>query len=79
MARPVPPCPFEPGYRIPRTGPPPSPHAAQGKTCLMARTVPPCPFAPGKSIPQTGPLPARSHSCPTPADGGGGGARYEVS
>jgi hypothetical protein len=73
MAHPIPPCPFAPGHSIPRTGLPPSPHAAQGKTCLMSRTVPPCTFAPGKSIPRTDPLPARSHSCLTPAVGGGEG------
>jgi hypothetical protein len=34
---PIPSCPFAPCYSIPGTGPPPSPHTANRKTCLMAR------------------------------------------
>jgi hypothetical protein len=34
---PIPPCPFEPCYSIPSTGPPPSPHTANRNTCLMAQ------------------------------------------
>jgi hypothetical protein len=76
VSRPVPPCSFAPAYSIPWTGPCPSPHAANRKTCLLARPAMSLCARQHHSRDHAVSLPARSYSCNPSWGGGGGGGGF---